>query len=153
MAKLLAAAVAIASFLFATIANADELNLPADGHAVIRADLDGKSVMLRVDLDAPNGVMLNPAAAGRLGLRGAMFGARARVGPVMLRGSFARKTLRVNGSAVKTLIVWFDRDYAAGVDGVISPALLPYDLVRFTGSAPSRGQTVDPHIALCDART
>lgn len=148
MAKMLAVAAALAGSLFGTMANADELDLPANGQAVIRADLDGKPVTLRVDLDAPNGVMLNPGAAARLSLRGGLFGARARVGPVMLRGAFARKTINVNGRPVKTLIVWFDRDYAAGVDGVISPALLPYDVVRFTGSAPSHGQPVSLPITI-----
>jgi hypothetical protein len=142
MHKALAAVAAIIGSFSSTMASADELQLPADGHAVIRAELGGQTITLRVDLDAPNGVMLNPDAAARLGLRGGLFGARARVGPVMLRGSFSRKTIKIGGRPVKALVVWFDRNYATGIDGVISPALLPYDLIRFAGSTASHGQSV-----------
>ena len=98
--------------------------------------------MLRVDLDAPGGIMLNLEAAMRLGLKGGLFGARAYVGPVKLTGAYAKKSVRIGGTDVKLLIVWFDRNYAKGVDGVINPASLPFDIVRFGDPTATGGRDV-----------
>lgn len=122
-----------------------QIELPANGRAIVRAELDGKPVTLRVDLDGPRLVMLNPAAAARLGLKEGLLSKIAalkpRVGAVKLRARIARKPLVIAGKRSGVYAVWFERDYAPGVDGVISAALLPYDVVRFRGDAPLTGRT------------
>ncbi len=117
-------------------AAARDLTLDQNGSGTIQALINGRPATLRVDLDAPRVVTLNPAAAERLGLHGGMFSSQAVVGPIRLKGSVLRKEVTFGEKTVVSWIVWFEREYAPGVDGVISPALLPDDDIKLIFRAP-----------------
>lgn len=129
MRNLVAAAAAV--FAFAAPAAAADLVLDESSGFVIPIELRGQTLSLRVDLESPGHPILNPGAAARVGFRGSLFGARAQIGPVRLRGRTNKSKFRIAGVEREHRFVWFDRDHVDGADGLISPHDLPYDRVIF----------------------
>jgi hypothetical protein len=99
--------------------------------------VNGHPVRLRVATSAPGYIILNPAAARRVGLRASMTGAQAFVGPVRLRGSTKAADVTIAGAKSERRLLWWDRDVTEGADGIVSAADLPYDRVVFN-LAPAR---------------
>jgi len=99
------------------------------------AAINGVQLKLRVHLDAHEYVVLNPAAARRAGLE-PDGGSTMNVGPVKIDGDFVRGSLSVDGRAVPAPINWYAREVASDADGVVSPALLPFDSVTLSYRAP-----------------
>jgi len=100
------------------------------GDPVVAVRINGVPFRLRVGLDQKNLVELNPAAAARSGLPFEP-GFAADVGRVSLPGIAATAQLDMAGRRTPVLVSSHGRDCCAGVDGAISPLLLPYARVRF----------------------
>lgn len=123
-------------------AAAADLVVEAGTNYAIDATINGQPVRLRVDPEASGYIVLNPAAAARLGLRRSMLGSRTRIGPVRLDGSSKVANVSIGGVAGNRRLVWIDRPVIDGADGVIGPADMPYDRVTFSIAAPRAGETV-----------
>lgn len=107
----------------------------------IEAIIGKVPVRLRVDLAAHERILLDRGVAERLKLTTAkstvlaLIGLREmgaidlRIGPVALAGRWAAETLRIGATSRDVQVAWFDHETDDGADGVISPALLPYDEV------------------------
>jgi hypothetical protein len=118
--------------LFAALpASATDLNLDEAGGFIIDAQVNGRPVRLRVSTAAPGYIILNPAAAQRLGLRRSMTSAQTFVGPVRLRGSTKAAEVTLAGTKSERRLLWWDRNVTEGADGVISAGDLPYERVTF----------------------
>lgn len=122
-------------------APAATLRLPPSSGHVITVEVNGHPLRLRVDPGGFAEVILNPAAAKRAQLRSSV-PLIGMVGPVKLRGRSARGQMAVGGSRSRPRFIWFDRNATEGVDGIISPWLLPYDQVDLELSAARNGQTI-----------
>lgn len=147
MRRVLAPALFAGSLLAASPAAAGDLRLDAAAGFVLPVEVNGRTLRLRVDPAAPGYVLLNPAAVGRLGLRGSMIGSVTHIGPVTLKGGSNSVKMRIGAVATRSRAVWIDREVAPGVDGTISPELLPYDNVVFA-LAPSRPGEAESRIAM-----
>lgn len=109
----------------------------------VDANLAGGPVRLRVDPGARAYILLNKTTAKRLELGsakrvvGALLGLRAfqpmivQVGRVQVAGYWSAERLKMLGARADVRVAWFGQGGVADADGVISPALLPYDIVRF----------------------
>jgi hypothetical protein len=120
------------------------LVLPADV-PVVTALLDGQPITLRVDPAATDQISLNASSARRLGLfspgrlvdgmpadTGTLF---VDVGKVRLREATTNGVLDIAGRPVRLTLASGDRDHVDGADGLINPAQLPHDEVRFVRRA------------------
>lgn len=121
----------LACLLAAAPAAAADLTLDEAGGFRIDAQVNGRPVRLHVSTAAPGYIILNPAAAQRVGLRASMTRAQTFVGPVRLRGSSKAADVTVGGTKSERRILWWDRDVVRGADGVISAADIPFDRVTF----------------------
>lgn len=113
------------------------------GDHYVDATINGVVLKLRVDLDAHAMVHLNPAAARRAGFGTRILGGRSRwdTGPIVVWGRFAAAPVSIDGRALAMPVHWFPRDVAADADGVVSPALLPFEIVSLSygpSVAPAR---------------
>jgi hypothetical protein len=126
----------------ATPAAAADLTLEEAGGFMIDAQVNGRPVRLQVSTAAPGYIILNPAAAQRVGLRASMTRAQTFVGPVRLRGSSKAAGVTVGGTKTERRILWWDRDVVPAADGVISAADIPYDRVTFRFRHPEPGELV-----------
>ncbi|MBW8910325.1 MAG: hypothetical protein JF564_00110 [Sphingomonas sp.] len=106
---------------------------------VVHAMVNGNDLLLRVALDAKDVVELNPSAVSRLGLAFEP-GFNADVGRVTLPGISATASITITGHPVLALLSSHGRDCCAGVDGTISPALLPFAEIRFADGASAGGR-------------
>lgn len=100
-----------------------------------------RPVRLRVDLAGPRDVIVDLSTARRLGLASPkrelleLVGWDAggtldlRIGPVSLPGRWTGTGWTVDGIRRDGRVLWFPHDQDDGADGVIGPALLPYDEV------------------------
>ena len=122
-------------------ASAADLTLDASNNFTIPVEVRGQTIALRVDLESSGYPILNPAVAARLGFRGSLFGARATVGPVRLRGEQNGAKFRIAGIEDGYRFAFFDRDVIDGADGIISPHDLPYDQVTFRLRPEQPGET------------
>lgn len=120
---------------------------PYVGHIDVAADapyvtaiINGVSFRLRVDLDAQGSVVLNREAARRVQFaRGGSV--TMNIGPVRFTGRFAPATLEMEGRQLPVQVKWFARTAAGDADGIVSPALLPFESVTLVyggAVAPSR---------------
>ena len=105
-----------------------QLELSLDEGLVIPATINGQSVRLRVE-SGYAGIILNPAAAERIALRRSMFRSEIRIGRVRVRGETGVAPVTIGPSTDERRILWFERDVAPGVDGIINIADLPYGQV------------------------
>lgn len=121
---------AVAVFLCGQ-APAATLDLSAGSGHVVSVEVNRRPLRLRVDPGSCAEIEPNPAAAERAGLQTSSSSLIGMVGPVKLRGRFAKAPLTVNGSRFRAKFIWFDRTVFEGVDGVISPSLLPDEQVNF----------------------
>jgi hypothetical protein len=64
-------------------------------------------------------------------------GAQTQLGPVQMRGNFALARTAIAGGSDQKVFSWFARDVIRNADGIISPAALPFDTVRFKFRQPS----------------
>lgn len=140
MPRLALLLIALASMMVPRMATAGDLTLAADGGFVIAAAVNGRPVRLRVDPAAPGYIVLNPAAVQRIGLTASMMRSRTSIGPVVLRGHSKAAQVSVAGATFDNRIVWMDRDIVADADGLVSPAVLPYDHVTFALRAAGDGE-------------
>jgi hypothetical protein len=122
-------------------AAAADLRLDAAAGFAIDATINGAPVRLRVDPAGSEHVILNPAAARRLGLGGSLIGSRAQIGPVRLSGSSNAVRLGIGGQAERHRLLWMDRPVIDGADGLIGPASLPFDRVTFALGPARPGET------------
>lgn len=132
---------AVLLLAFAAPARAADLTLDASSGFTVPVELRGRTVRLRVDLEAPGHPILNPEAAAALGFRGSLFAARATVGPVRIDGRTNSARFAVGGVGRRHRFVWFDRALVASADGIISPEDLPYERVTFRFGPPLPGET------------
>jgi hypothetical protein len=120
------------------------LVLPADA-PVVTVLLDGQPLTLRVDPAATDQISLNASAARRLGLfapgrlvdgkpadTGTLF---VDVGKVRLREATTNGVLDIADRPVRLTLASGDSDHVIGADGLINPAQLPHDEVRFVRRA------------------
>jgi len=150
---------AIAIGLAASPAAAADLVLDRSGSYLVPVRINGVTLTLRADPAASGLVILNPAAVRRakiqpemvhrrIGIRGLFIRQSfARIGPVSLTGRTGALAAGIGGAVVPLRAIWFDRDAIAGADGVISPALLPYDSVTFR-LGPARDGESETALAL-----
>jgi len=136
-------ALALAALLLPGAASAADLLLGPESGFTIPVELGGATLRLRVDPAASGLVILNPDAVARARLTPEMMRGRpgipgqyirpsyARIGPVALAGRTRAVTARLAGQALRIQAIWFDRAVIDGADGLISPALLPYDSITF----------------------
>jgi len=106
----------------------------------VAVTINGQPLRLRVDPGI--GVVLNPSAARRIGLRGSMLAAAVRIGPVRLRGDSKVARLRVGTWEGRRRFFWFDRDVVEGADGTIGLADLPEDEIRLELNPPRPGEAI-----------
>jgi hypothetical protein len=126
----------------ATPAAAADLTLEEAGGFMIDAQVNGRPVRLHVSTAAPGYIILNPAAAQRVGLRASMTRAQTFVGPVRLRGSTKAADVTVGGTKSERRILWWDRDVVPGADGLIGAADIPFDRVTFRFRQAEPGERV-----------
>lgn len=108
---------------------AAELTLDAASTHIVAVEINGHPLNLRVDPGNAGYIILNPAAARKAGLNGSLIGSTVSVGPVRLAGKTNRVSFKVGVSETKQRVVWNYRDVIDHADGVISPAILPFDSV------------------------
>jgi hypothetical protein len=117
-------------------AAAADLTLGPASNYLVPVVVKGVTLNLRVDPGADGAIVINRGAAARAKLKASIFPLTAAVGPVTVRGRWMRSTMVIAGSQSRGRFIWFDRDVVAGADGLISPALLPFDNVHFQIRAP-----------------
>ncbi|WP_156677784.1 hypothetical protein [Sphingomonas profundi] len=104
---------------------------------VISIMIGSVPLRLRVDFDQRDAIELNAAAADRLGLPFER-GSTDDVGRIAVPSRVATATFVLNDRTMMATLSTHG-DCCAGVDGAISPALLPYALVRLVRAAdPAR---------------
>ena len=119
-----------------------------DGDGIVAATIEGAPSRLRIDPGAPSIPVITTEHSMAAGLKHGLFGAAFTVGPIKVRGYTAVADFVVDGMTFKRRLAWFDPPYAPGVvprlDGVVGPATLSADIVRFPIHAPRTGErTVD----------
>jgi hypothetical protein len=144
------------ALLAARPASATDLVLDHASGFTLPVEVNGATLRLRVDPAASGLVILNPDAvrrakltpeliSGRPGIPGQFVRASyARVGPVSLTGRTRSVAARAAGQVFTFRAIWFDRPAIDGADGVISPALLPYDGITFRIGPARPGEAAVP---------
>ena len=120
-------------------ASAADLVLEPGNH-IVEGRINGVPVRLRVDPETAGYIILNGAAAQRIGLRRSMIGARTTIGPVSISGSTKVARVAIGGVEGRRRLIWTDREAAAGADGLIGPADMPFDRVVFRLRQPAAGE-------------
>jgi hypothetical protein len=96
---------------------------------IVNGSLDGAAARFHMSLFGERTLVLHPGTAARLAIKPGIFRANGQVGRDKFKGSTAVKTYLINGLPIKRRIVWFERLFAQGVDGVIAPAAVPQDVI------------------------
>ena len=128
------------------------VTLNADPIPIIDAEINGRPVRLEVDLRLPDALVLNPAAAERLGVRRVPFaGVAVEIdGSARIRGRLARPRIVFGEEDSRAFTGIFPTPMSARADGLIGPGALPYDVVTIVlGPEPAGAQ--DIALALPDA--
>jgi hypothetical protein len=136
-----ALAAAALALLTPAAAGAADLTVDAASGFLIDATINGQPVRLRVDPETSGYIILNPAAAARLGLRGSWIRSRTQIGPVRLDGESAVAHVTLGGVRGSRRLVWIARPAVAGADGLIGPADMPYGHVTFVIHPPRAIET------------
>ncbi|HEX8444154.1 MAG TPA: hypothetical protein VF631_10965 [Allosphingosinicella sp.] len=71
-------------------------------------------------------------------------GAQTQLGSVQMRGKLALARAVIAGQSEQKVFSWFARDVISDADGIISPAVLPFDTVRFKFREPSNVERLVP---------
>jgi hypothetical protein len=92
---------------------------------IVAVEIEGVPLRLRVDLDQQDSIELNPVSAARLAVKWED-GLLIDVGRVRLSSRVAAVSMNVGGRVVLAQVSEHGRDCCQGVDGAISPILLPF---------------------------
>jgi hypothetical protein len=111
---------------------------PETGH-LVTVRVNGQTLRLRVDPGM--GLMLNPAAAQRLGLKESMLRPTVAIGPIQLSGNSKVARLEIGAWRGRRRFYWFERDVVIGADGTIGMADLPNPTVTLQLRPPQQGET------------
>jgi hypothetical protein len=107
----------------------------------IAVTIDGQPFKLLVDPDIGSSRVLNSDTATKLGLKGSMIGGRHMVGPVKLTANSNALDYDFGDVKDKKRTFWLgDRPATDRAAGTISPAALPYTIVRFKLGEPIAGE-------------
>lgn len=108
------------------------ITLQASPVPIVDAEINGRPIRLEVDLRMPEVLVLSRAAAERLGVRQLPIG-HVQVGidgsGALLRGRIARPRIIFAGRGARALTGVFAVPVSTRADGVIGPAVLPYDVI------------------------
>ncbi len=116
----------------ASIAQDSNRVLELSGDYTIDVKINGQSFKLLVDPDIGSSRVLNADASTKLGLKGSMIGGRHMVGPVKLTANSNVLNYDFGDVKDKKRTFWFAQGAATDrAAGTISPAALPYPIVRF----------------------
>jgi hypothetical protein len=116
----------------ACIAKDSDRTLELSGDYAINVTINGQSFKLLVDPDIGGSRVLNGDTATKLGLKGSMIGGRHMVGPVKLTANSNVLNYDFGDTKDKQRTFWFAEGTATDrAAGTISPAALPYPVVRF----------------------
>lgn len=124
----------IATLFFANVSVAKDSDhaLELSGDSTIVVTIEGQSFKLLVDPDIGASRVLNADAATKLGLKGSMIGGRHMVGPIKLTANSNVLSYDFGDVKDKQRTFWFTEGAATKIaDGTVSPAALPYPVVRF----------------------
>jgi hypothetical protein len=122
-------------------AAASEIVLDAASGHIVLTRINGHQVRLRVDPETSGFIILNGEAAQRIGLRPSMIGVSTDIGPVRVFGNTKVARVSVAGSREgNRRLAWTNRVAAAGADGLIGPADMPFDKVVLGLREPVDGE-------------
>lgn len=111
------------------------LTLSAESGFTIPVEVNGRTLRLRVDPGA-RGIVLNPDAAAKAGLKESMLGTSIEIGRVKVSGNTDAATLRIGQWTGQRRVMWYAEKITPDADGRISIANLPYPQVTLQLRAP-----------------
>lgn len=115
------------------------LTLDLDDPVVV-VIIGGMPLRLRVDLDQRDAIEINDDVAGRLALPFER-GSTDEVGRIEVPSRIAPASFEMNGRTMLATLSTHGR-CCRGVDGAVSPALLPYAVIRFVRAGAAAGSTL-----------
>lgn len=119
----------------------DGRTIELTGDYTIAVTINGQPFKLLVDPDIGGSRVLNSDAATKLGLKGSMIGGRHMVGPVKLTANSNVLNYDFGDVRDKKRTFWLaDASATDRAAGAISPAALPYPVVRFKLGEPVAGE-------------
>lgn len=122
-------------------ANDSDRILELTGDHTIAVTINGQSFKLLVDPDIGRSRVLNADVATKLALKGSMIGGRHMVGPIKLTANSNVLAYDFGDVKDKKRTFWLtDRSATDRAAGTISPAALPYPIVRFKLGEPVAGE-------------
>ncbi len=107
---------------------------------LVNMTVGSHSARLRFMSGGPAALILNPDAAQRFGAKGGLFGAQAKVGPVVVKGRTASMSYAIAGQNSRGRVAWFDRAIAADFHGALGPMSAPQDIVTIQLRAAQAGE-------------
>jgi hypothetical protein len=108
---------------------------------MVSGTINGHPVKLRVDLDAPDWIMLNPEVATRVGLNGSMLKGSFRMHGEKIKIDSSVTRVQIRPYNKRRRVFWADRKvFPDPVDGIISPAHLPENRVTLRYHPPVPGE-------------
>jgi hypothetical protein len=107
---------------------------------LVNATVGSHSARLRFMSGGPAALVLNPDAAQRFGAKGSLFGAQAKVGPVLVKGRMATMSFAIGGQNSRGRVAWFDRAIAPDHDGALGPMSAPQDVVTVQLQSAQAGE-------------
>ena len=121
-------------------AAANEFIIGPDG--AVDVTVNGKPARMLFRGVGSSTLILNPENAKRLGVKTGIikFPIRYRVGPHRINGKSGVTRYSVGGKQVKRRVGWFERDVAAGFDGLLGPVAIDYPIVTQRLRAPVAGE-------------
>lgn len=126
--------------LAATLLSADTAEMRIGADLTVNATVQGLPARLQIDPGGAGVPVMDPEFAARAALKSGMFGSVARVGPVKLSGRSAVIRFDFGQGEFKRRVIWFPAPMAKGFDGLIGPASVPADIVRFDLRPPAPGE-------------
>lgn len=115
--------------------------LVVEPNGLIAGSVNGTGVRLAMEPDGLSIPVLDPGLAKRLALRGGIFGAQARVGPVRIAGRSGTVQLQIGQTDRKQNAVWFEKPMVSGADVALGPDAVPHQSVIFHLSATAASGT------------
>ena len=140
--RLVLCLVALLNVLVATAAAAatNEFIIEPDG--AVEVTVNGKPTRMLFRGVGSSTLILNPEDAKRLDIKTGIikFPIRYRVGPHRINGKSGVTRYSVGSKLVKRRVGWFERDVAAGFDGLLGPMAIDYPIVTQRLRAPVVGE-------------